>query len=178
MDFNKLKVYGFPRAMTKFKKYLPSKVEYLQSKDFGYLEAPKNSRCRELRILHQKYLQRVEYEKYMNPKGLKYTHTSNFPKIANTIDCPNPKLFMVRSQKIYHHNQIKFMVDKNASKPEIKQFLTKVYNLDVKDVATAILPGEVKRKVTKRGNSYMRTRDIKKAVVTLDFPVDNKFKLI
>lgn len=178
MDYNKFKVFGFPRAMTKFKIYNPAKVKYMVSKDHGYFEAPKHSKNRELRHLFAKYKQREEYEKYLNPKGFKYAMTSNFPKQADSIDYPNIKCYLVRSGKEYTENQVKFLVDPRLSKPEIRQFVQKLYNVKVNKVETAILPGEVKLKASKKGRSYYRTRDRKKAVLSLDIKVDDSLRKI
>jgi ribosomal protein L23 len=178
MDFQKLKVFGFPRAMTKFRHYLPSKIEYLRSKDFGYFETPKNTKNKELRILYQKYKQRLEYEKYMNPLGLKYSYTSNFPKIAPIIDMPNPKAWLVRTDKVYRDDEIKFLVDKKMSKPEIKHFVQNVYNINVQKVSTAILPGQIKIENKDQKRNFIRTRDRKKAVIKLDFKVDKSYRKI
>jgi ribosomal protein L23 len=178
MDFNKLKVYGFQRHLTKYKIYNPSKMRYLKSKDYGYFECPKHPKIPEVRHLADMYKQRSEYEKYLNPKGLKYTWSSNFPKIGDTIDFANPKLFLVRSQKEYADNEIKFLVDKRLSKIEISQFIQKMYNFRVRDVNTAILPGQVKRVQQGRGAGHIRTRDIKKAVVKLDFNVEEFYRKI
>jgi ribosomal protein L23 len=177
MDYNKLRVYGFPRHVMNYNVYNPTKIRYLKSRDYGYFEAPKKLRNPELRYLVDRYKQRLEYEKYMNPKGIKTTWTSNFTKIGNTIDYANPNIFLTRSGKRYEDNEIKFHVDKRLSKYEIIQFLEKLYKFKVKKIHTAILPGEVKLKRTeKQIKSYMRTRDRKRAVVQLDFNVDEKYR--
>ena len=176
MDFNKLKVYGVPRHLTKYNIYNPAKMRYLKSKDYGYFECSKHPKVPEVRHLADMYKQRLEYEKYLNPKGYKYTWSSSFPKIGDTIDFANPKLFLVRSEKNYAENEIKFLVDKKLSKIEINQFIQKLYNFRVRDVNTAILPGKVHPFVKGRGARYERTRDIKKAVVKLDFKVDESYR--
>jgi ribosomal protein L23 len=178
MDFNKLKVYGFPRHLTKYKFYNPAKVRYLKSKEYGYFECSKQPKIPEVRHLADMYKQRTEYEKYMNPKGYKYSWTSGFPKVGDTIDFANPKIFLVRSEKNYGENEIKFLVDKKLSKIEISQFIQKLYRFRVRDVNTAILPGQVKRIQKGRGAAHERTRDIKKAVVKLDFKVDEFYRKI
>ena len=176
MDFNKLKIYGFPRHLTKFNIYNPAKVRYLNSKDFGYFEAPKRTKSQELKYLVDRYKQRVEYEKYMNPHGLKLTWTSRLPKTGDTIDFMNPKFYLVRSGKEYEADEIKFLVDNNMSKDEIKQFFEKMYKIKVNNVSTSILPGEVKSHQNERKRSFYRTKDKKKAVLKLDFNVDEKYR--
>lgn len=177
MDFNKLRIFGFPRHVMSYKVYNPLKVKYLKSKRFGYFEAPKNFKNPELVNLVYNYKQRLEYEKHLNPKGYKLTWTSNMPKVAEQIDYVNPKFLMVRSKKDYTNNQMKFLVDKNQSKYEMKQFFEKLYQIPVKQVNTAILPGKVRRHQQKHPDgAYYRTRDRKKAVMTIDCEVDENLR--
>lgn len=180
MDFNKLKVFGFPRHVMNYKVYNPLKIRYLKAKRYGYFEAPKNLKNPELTTLVSNYKQRIEYEKHMNPKGYKLTWTSNMPKVAEKIDYVNPKFLLVRSQRDYAENQVKYLVGKNESKFEIKQFFEKLYQMKVNTINTAIIPGQVKRFSQKnaKGGAYYRTRDRKKAVLTLDFPIDEKFRKV
>ena len=56
------------------------KVRYLKSKKFGEFEAPMKTKERSLSKLVGNYQSRLDYEKYMNPKGLKPTITSRFKK--------------------------------------------------------------------------------------------------
>lgn len=179
MDFNKLKVFGFPRHVTQYNVYNPSKIRYLKSKQYGYFECPKLNKNPEIQAIVYQYKKRLEYEKYMNPKGYKLSWTSNFPKVGDTIDFVNLKCFLVRSGKKYEPNEIKFLVDKNTSKPEIKQFIEKLYNIKVNKIDTAILPGQVRLNYKNpKQRSFMRTRDIKKAVIQLDFNTDESYRRI
>jgi ribosomal protein L23 len=180
MDFNKLRVYGFPRHVMQYKLYDPRKIKYLNSKAYGYFEAPKTGDNRELRFLVDRYKQRLEYEKYFNPKGYKITWNSRLPKTGITLDYVNLKCFLVRTNKQYEKdNLIKFLVDKKLSKVEITQFIEKLYQIRVNKISTAILPGRVKQKITGKGKrQYMRTKDQKKALIELDFNADKGFRQI
>lgn len=60
-------------------------------------------------------------------------------------------------------NQYVFAVDLKANKQEIREAVTKLFNVKVLDVNTSIIPGEPKR----RGRIMTRTTKWKKAVVTL-----------
>ncbi len=73
-------------------------------------------------------------------------------------------------------NSIKFKIPKNLSKPEIKQFLSKLYSMDVTKITTAILPGKVHYDQNQR--RYIRTKDFKKAVVSISRKVDSNFQNI
>lgn len=177
MDFNKLKIFGFPRHVLNYNLYNPSKIRYLKSKDYGYFEAPKRNKIPELRYLVDQYKQRVEYEKHMNPKGIKLHITSKFPKVGDTIDFVNPKFYLVRSGKRYEDNEIKFLIDKNMNKDEVKQVFEKLYRVRAEKISTAIVPGQVKSRVNKKnGRSFFRIPDRKKAVIQVGFPVDNSLR--
>jgi ribosomal protein L23 len=177
MDFNKLKVFGFARAYTKYKIYDPTKFRYVEHPKYGYFEAPLRSNRREVKYLIDDYRNKLEYERFLNPKGLKYTITSNFPKIGDTHDYIDPKLFLVRSGKQQPKNSIKFKVDESISKPEIKQIVEKLYKFKVEKVRTAIMPGRVKIDVTSnKSRKYERTNDYKKALIEFDFEVDKEYR--
>jgi ribosomal protein L23 len=178
MDFNKLKVYGFPRHVTQYKIYNPIKLNYFKSKEYGYFECSKRPKIPEVRHLADQYKQRLEYEKHFNPYGYKLTWTSQFPKVGETIDFVNPKMFLVRSQKKYEEDEIKFLVDKNLSKIEIKQFFEKLYNIKAKEISTSIIPGDVRRNMVTPFPRQYRTKDRKKAVIKLDFKVDESYRKI
>jgi ribosomal protein L23 len=118
----------------------------------------------------------MEYEKHMNPMGFKLPITSKFPKIGDTVDFVNPKFFMVRSGKRYEDDEIKFLVDKNMNKDEIKQFFEKMYRIRAEKISTAIVPGQVKLRSSQKSRSYFRIPDRKKAVIKLGFPVEDKYR--
>ncbi len=175
----KSRVYGFPRHYLTYKVYDPTKYKYLKSKHFGYFEAPRRTRIPELFYLTNQYKQRLEYERLMNPRGHKLSITSNFPKTGPTIDFLQPKqFFLTRSQKEYKKNEIKFLVNKNWSKFEIKQFLKKLYRIEPKRIHTAILPGDVRVKNDAKTRKFFRTPDRKKAVIELGFNIPDSFRKI
>lgn len=171
----KLKRLGFPRFLSIYKQYNPSLLSYLNSKDHGYFEAPKRGKNRELRHLVNNYKTNQEFDKYLNPKGYKLTWTSNYPKNGDQIDYINTKCFLTRTEKKYNvepNNLVKFRVDKDLSKPEIRQIVSKLYNVNVLGVNTSIIPGEVKRR--QQSLRFYRTRDYKNALVATDFEIDPK----
>jgi ribosomal protein L23 len=179
MDLMKSRVYGFPRHYLTYKIYDPTKYRYLKSKHYGYFEAPRRTRIPELYYLTNQYRQRLEYERMMNPRGHKLSMTSNFPKTGPTIDFLQPKqFFLTRSQKEYKKNELKFLVNKNWSKFEIKQFLQKLYRLNPKKIHTAILPGDVRVNNNSYTRKFFRTPDRKKAVVEFGFETPDSFRVI
>jgi len=62
------------------------------------------------------------------------------------------------------HSQVTFKVAKDATKPEIKEAVEKLFNVKVKSVNTLITKGKVKRFRGLPG----RRPDTKKAMVTLE----------
>jgi ribosomal protein L23 len=176
MNLQRAKLFGFQRYQTQYKFYDPKNTLYLNSRLKGYFEAPKFSKDRSLNHLADQFKQRVEYEKYMNPKGLKYTITSNFPKVSTEIELTNPNIFLVRSEKKYPANFAKFSVPMNYSKLEIKQFIQKMYNVKIKSIHISILPGKVKHDPKLKG--FKRTRDVKRAAVEFYSFVDLKYRKI
>jgi len=64
-------------------------------------------------------------------------------------------------------NRAGFIVDRRANKVEIKKAVKLMYGVEPIDVNTSILPGKVKSKYTKSGNTKGNTQARKKAVITL-----------
>lgn len=81
------------------------------------------TKVRTLSELHSNYEKRLEFEKYMNPNGLKPTITSRFKKPPTEIDYVSHEMTLFRSPKPYADNVAQFRVDNFLSKPEIKQYL-------------------------------------------------------
>jgi len=61
-----------------------------------------------------------------------------------------------------------FRTPPRMTKHEIKEYLTKIYNLPVKKVATANYLGKRKRVMTSKRIHFLKYKDFKKAVVTFD----------
>lgn len=60
-----------------------------------------------------------------------------------------------------------FVVDKRATKTEIKKAVEKIFNVQVEKVNTANVKGKTKAQNTKAGRTVGKTSDYKKAIVTL-----------
>jgi large subunit ribosomal protein L23 len=63
--------------------------------------------------------------------------------------------------------QFAFMVDRKASKTDIREEIEKVYEVKVKDVRTMIYGGARKTRYTKKGFVEGKKAAYKKAIVTL-----------
>ena len=62
------------------------------------------------------------------------------------------------------HNKVMFKVRKNATKPQIKEAVEKLFDVKVKNVNTLIRGGKWKTFKTKVG----KLSDVKRAIVTLE----------
>ena len=67
-----------------------------------------------------------------------------------------------------HPATASFRVLPKMTKHEIKEYLSKIYNLPVKSVNTINYMGKRKRAIGKRRIVYYKYRDFKKAIVTFD----------
>ena len=64
-------------------------------------------------------------------------------------------------------NRYGFVVDRRATKPQIKKAVESLYNVTVDSVNTMVYGGKVKSRYTKGGVITGKTASYKKAVVTL-----------
>ncbi len=63
--------------------------------------------------------------------------------------------------------QYGFVADVNATKPEIKSEIEKMYNVEVEKIRTMVVAGKRKTRFTKSGVSTGKTSNYKKAIVSL-----------
>ena len=82
-----------------------------------------------------------------------------------------------RTAKFYGRNKVVFHVVPSMTKHEVKEYLTKVYDVPVTKVNTMNYDGKWKRAGVGRkfGRHLYRERDWKKAIVTLRSEADNPF---
>lgn len=80
---------------------------------------------------------------------------------------PNMPMMLVsaRNATESHPAYATFRVEPRMTKHEIKEYLTKIYELPVQKVNTMNYLGKRKRLMTRRGMMYYKYRDFKKAVV-------------
>ena len=64
-------------------------------------------------------------------------------------------------------NRYGFVVDRKATKPQIKQAVERLYDVTVESVNTMVYGGKVKSRYTKGGIITGKTTSYKKALVTL-----------
>lgn len=83
-------------------------------------------------------------------------------RINNTIIKP---LISEKSMAASNNNEYTFKVRKNANKNLIKNEITRMYNVEVQDVRTMIMPGKPKRVL--RTRLATKTPQWKKAIIKL-----------
>ncbi len=64
-------------------------------------------------------------------------------------------------------NRFGFVVDRRASKDEIKKAVEKLYDVEVTSVNTMVYGGKTKSRYTKSGVQKGKTKGFKKALITL-----------
>ncbi len=86
--------------------------------------------------------------KFLLPKGLEVSKTSVMPKERRQVDFLNWKMILKRPEKQVESNVVVFETELFATKPEIKQYLEKVYGFNVLKVNTVITMGKIKCRTT------------------------------
>ena len=169
-----MKHFGFHSNQLFFNLRNPTKVKYLHQKNIGNFEVPKTTSTSSVKVLHQQYQDRLLWEKHLNPFGIKQTITSRFKTPPPKQDFVSHEMILARSPKPYQQNQVSFRCSPFLSKPEIKQYLSKIYQLPVQKVETANKMGRLKR--DSQTNFQWRKKNWKKAIVSLDYEVDSEFR--
>lgn len=175
-DYNSMKIFGFNRSDLKYDIPNYKNIKYLYSLNYGKFRMPtsffNNLKKREINFIVNNHKQSMLYEKYFNPNGYKMKITSKFPKLPPIPQYgllpTNFKLILLRSGKNYARNELKFIINNDMDKIQLKQILIKLYNLDIENIFTAIQPGRVFRDYrSKSRNTYKRIDERKVAVVRL-----------
>lgn len=130
------------------------------------------TRCNSLKELHKNHESRMEFEKYLNPKGLKPTITSRFKKPNQEIEFVHHEMNLMRSPKPYDDHTVCFRTNDMLSKPEIRQYLQKMYNMPINGLGTFRKQG---RFLKNDNRTAWRKSDWKKAIVRVDYEVDSEF---
>lgn len=157
----------------------PTKVRYLKTKNFGAFEAPMKSGERDIKKLAENYQKRLDFEKYLLPKGVKPTVTSRFKKPRESVEFVSHTMMLARSPKPQFSNEVSFRCAPGLSKHEIQEYLGKLYHLPFKNdelPRTMNRMGKIMR--NRDARSEWRKKDFKKAVARLDYEVDPDFQKI
>ena len=75
-----MKRFGFHADQLYYNLRNPQKVKYLHTKEHGNFEMPKHKTTTNVNQIYDNYSKRLDFEKYMNPFGIKPTITSSFKK--------------------------------------------------------------------------------------------------
>mmetsp|Transcript_29110 Transcript_29110/g.38287 ORF Transcript_29110/g.38287 Transcript_29110/m.38287 type:complete len:103 (+) Transcript_29110:194-502(+) len=86
----------------------------------------------------------------------------------NFVWFPNFYMVLASAPNKLRPNQAIFKVSPRMTKIEIKQYLTKIYNLPVIKVMTQNYLGKRKRIIGTRKMAFYKRPDFKRAIVTLD----------
>lgn len=170
-----MKRFGFHADQLYFNMRNPQKVRYLETKELGKFEAPMKTTSRSVTALHNNFKQKLDFEKYLCPNGLKPTVTSRFKKPAKEIDFVSHEMLLMRSPKPYNVNTVCFRTSNFLSKPEIRQYMQKLYTMPIQTVGTFCKQGVFKNK---RSPNVFRKADWKKAIIKVDYEVDSEFQKI
>lgn len=112
-------------------------------------------------------------QKYLLPFGFKETITSVMPKERRVSDCVGIEMILKRSGKKIDKKEFAVTVDQKLTKYEIKQYLEKVYDIEVVKVNSLIKGGHIKRS---QGGRRFRESDTKKAYITTNQEVPEEFR--
>lgn len=81
----------------------------------------------------------------------------------------NKPVFLTRSGKERPENALCFTSSQDLTKPELKQYFTKLYNLDIKKINTWNKQGKILR--NNSNARYFRKPDIKRIILELNTTV-------
>mmetsp|Transcript_56813 Transcript_56813/g.65094 ORF Transcript_56813/g.65094 Transcript_56813/m.65094 type:complete len:139 (+) Transcript_56813:44-460(+) len=113
----------------------------------------------------------ADFKNYcLKPKGLDVLKTtSHFKKQQEVIKYLNIPLTLYRGEKPMDEKTVAFKCDQKLTKPELRQYLEKVYGLEVEKVNTLNYMGKVKRAPL---GGFTRNKDFKKAYAILKTNID------
>ena len=172
-----MKRFGFHPDQIYFKMRNPMKVRYLNTKSLGDFEAPAKTKEKDLRKLHQQYQKRVDFEKYMCPKGVKPTITSRFQQPRQSVDFVSHEMVLARTPKQLAPNEVRFRCSQYLSKHEIQEYMTKLYRMPFKNQELPTTVNHMGRVMLNRmTRRQWRKKDHKKITARLEYEVDPDFQ--
>ena len=113
---------------------------------------------------------------FLNPKGLKAQKLSTLEAPQRNYDFLNWRLDLHRigQNKEVEENVATFRVDLRMTKPEIKQYLEKVYKLEVQRVNTVRIHGKIKKNMF--GHRFKESEKKKAYVFLKDAKIEDFYK--
>lgn len=125
---------------------------------------------------HQQFLKNPAVrDYYLKPLGLEESRTSVMPKERTVVNFPNWNVILRRPSKQVDPNVAVFELPLEATKPEISQFMQKVYKLRSEKVNTLIQMGKIKGSSRRK---FYRESDIKKAYISFNGEVPEGFRKV
>lgn len=172
-----MKRFGYHPNQIYFKMRNPSKVRYLNTKNFGDFEAPAKTKEKNLNKLQDNYQKRLDFEKYMCPKGLKPTITSRFKKPRDQVDFVNHEMVLSRSNVAMEANQVRFRCNPFLTKHEIQEYMSKLYRMPFKNNEKPHTVNHMGRVMTDQSTRRQwRKKDYKRVTVSLEYEVDPDYQ--
>ena len=171
-----MKRFGFHPDQIYFHMRNPMKVRYLHTKSLGNFEAPAKTSEKNLHKLAENYQRRLDFEKYLCPKGVKPTITSRFKKPRPIQEFVSHEMTLARSPKPLATNELRFRTSQYLSKHEIQEYLGKLYKMPFKDQKMPDTINHMGKIMSNRTNrTQWRKKDYKKVSVKLEYEVDPDF---
>mmetsp|Transcript_10434 Transcript_10434/g.9216 ORF Transcript_10434/g.9216 Transcript_10434/m.9216 type:complete len:176 (+) Transcript_10434:42-569(+) len=164
------KRFGYHADQLHFHMRNSKKYDYFHHKNYGLFSTSKVTKGQNLNQIIDNHKKKREYEKYLNPKGLRPSITSSFPKQGDTHDFVSHNILLYKSFKHYEKNVASFRCPVHLTKPEIQQYLMKVYGMNVLNVNTVVKQGRVVKNSDRP--TRFKKKDWKKAIVEFDFDVE------
>mmetsp|Transcript_50508 Transcript_50508/g.57932 ORF Transcript_50508/g.57932 Transcript_50508/m.57932 type:complete len:128 (+) Transcript_50508:41-424(+) len=115
--------------------------------------------------------------KWLLPKGYAHRRSSNFPRQREYVPLLDDHMVLHRTDQELEPNVVCFRCKQDMFKPEIKQYLNKVYGLNIEKVHTWNKMGKIKRGAN---GAKERAPDYKKvfAFVNSQEPIPPEFQKI
>ncbi len=171
-----MKRFGFHPDQIYFKMRNPMKVRYLNTKNLGNFEAPAKTSEKNLHKLHANYQKRLDFEKYLCPKGVKPTITSRFKKPRESQEFVSHEMTLARTPTTLASNEVRFRCDPFLTKHEIQEYLGKLYRMPFKNNEMPNTSNQMGKVMQNRENrTQWRKKDYKKVTVRLEYEVDPDF---
>ena len=92
------------------------------------------------------------------------------------IDFVSHEMLLARSPRPYNENTVCFKHSPYLSRPEVKQYLSKLYKMPINQMETYNKMGKVM--LSNDIRRQWRKKDWKKAIVHVDYEVDQEFQKV
>ena len=147
--------FGFLKEYLTHHLFNSSKIKYCWHKRFGKLELPKDNSQKCINKMVKNAEKKKEYEKLINPFGLKPTIPYSWCCSQEHIDFVDYPIILFRNHHPNNEKQLLFRTQSNISKLEMKQYLTKIYKIPVEEIHSKMYVGKIQKRLE---NPHLRFR--------------------